>query len=89
MYFNRKNKIKDLSIVDPYNIPMIKGVKDTFVDVKAILDDDTKVIIEMQVLNHKGFEKRVLCNAAKNYSIQINKNEDYHLFKSGYSIKYS
>ncbi|MDO8455198.1 MAG: Rpn family recombination-promoting nuclease/putative transposase [Sulfurimonas sp.] len=79
VYDNKKIKIKDLTIVDPYNIPMIKGVKDTFVDVKAVLDDDTKVIIEMQVLNHKGFEKRVLYNAAKNYSIQLSKNDDYHL----------
>ncbi len=79
VYENAKYKIKDLVIVDPYNIPMIKGVKDTFVDVKAVLDDDTKVIIEMQILNHKGFEKRVLYNAAKNYSIQLNKAEDYHL----------
>ncbi len=79
VYENAPHKIKDLTIVDPYNIPMIKGVKDTFVDVKAILDDDSKVIIEMQVLNHKGFEKRVLYNAAKNYSIQLNKKEEYHL----------
>jgi predicted transposase/invertase (TIGR01784 family) len=79
IYQDRINKIKDLTIVDPYNIPMIQGVKDTFVDVKALLDDDTTVIIEMQVLNHKGFEKRVLYNAAKNYSIQLNKNEAYHL----------
>ena len=79
VYDGSKVKIKDLTIVDPYNIPMIKGVKDTFVDVKAILDDNTKVIIEMQVLHHNGFEKRVLYNAAKNYSIQLNKAEDYHL----------
>lgn len=79
VYNESKIKIKDLTIVDPYNIPMIKGVKDTFVDVKAVLDDDTIVIIEMQVLNHKGFEKRVLYNAAKNYSIQLNKAEDYQL----------
>ncbi len=72
-------KIKDLTIVDPYNIPMLKGMKDTYVDVKALLDNDTTVIIEMQVLNHSGFEKRVLYNAAKNYSIQLNKSEDYHL----------
>ncbi|VAW86627.1 hypothetical protein MNBD_GAMMA16-2149, partial [hydrothermal vent metagenome] len=32
-----------------------------------------------QVLNHPGFEKRVLCNAAKNYSIQLQKGEDYTL----------
>ena len=79
IYDNRPTKIKDLTIVDPYNIPMIKGIKDTYVDVKAILDNDTKVIIEMQVLHHEGFEKRVLYNAAKNYSIQLNKSEDYHL----------
>lgn len=79
IYMDRKHKIKDLTIVDPYNIPMLKGIKDTYVDVKAILDDDTKVIIEMQVLNHKGFEKRILYNAAKNYSVQLNKAEEYHL----------
>ena len=50
-----------------------------FLDVKAVLDDETKVIIEMQILNHEGFEKRVLYNLAKNYSTQLNKAEDYYL----------
>ena len=79
VYENSKVKIKDLTIVDPYNIPMIKGMKDTFVDVKAQLDDNSKVIIEMQVIHHTAFDKRVLYNAAKNYSVQLNKAEDYHL----------
>jgi len=74
-----KYPIKDLTIVDPYNIPMLKGMKDTYVDVKAILEDNSKVIIEMQVLNHEGFEKRILYNIAKNYSAQLNKGEDYNL----------
>ena len=74
-----KYAIVDLTIVDPYNIPMLKGMKDTFVDVKAILEDNSKVIIEMQVLNHESFEKRVLYNIAKNYSAQLNKGEDYNL----------
>ena len=77
--FENSAKIIDLTIVDPYNIPMLKGMKDTFVDVKAILDNNTKVIIEMQVLNHAGFEKRILYNAAKNYSMQLQKSDDYHL----------
>lgn len=77
--FNHNSKIIDLDIVDPYNIPMLKGMKDSFVDVKAKLDDASLVIIEMQVLNNEGFEKRVLYNAAKNYSVQLNKSEDYHL----------
>ena len=77
--FAKQQKITDLTIVDPYNIPMLKGMKDTFVDVKAELDDGSRVIIEMQVLNHEGFEKRVLYNAAKNYSIQLAQGEAYHL----------
>jgi len=46
-------------------------MKDTFVDVKAVLDDSSHVIIEMQVLNTEGLEKRVLYNAAKKYASQL------------------
>ena len=77
--FPRDQKISDLTIVDPYNIPMIKGMKDTYVDVKAVLDDGSKVIIEMQVLNVEAFEKRVLYNAVKNYSTQLESGENYSL----------
>lgn len=79
--FGKNNEILDLDIADPYSIPQLKGMKDTFVDVKAVLSDKTTVIIEMQVLNHQGFEKRILYNAAKNYSIQLNKGERFDLLK--------
>jgi predicted transposase/invertase (TIGR01784 family) len=72
-------KITELTIVDPYQIPLLQGMKDTFVDVKAVLSNQTKVIIEMQVLNVEGFEKRILYNAAKSYSTQLLKGEKYHL----------
>ena len=77
--FDNKQKITDLTIVDPYSIPLLRGMKDTYVDVKAELSDKSRVIIEMQVLNHEGFEKRILYNAAKNYSIQLKKGDAYHL----------
>jgi predicted transposase/invertase (TIGR01784 family) len=80
--FSGNHKVKDLTTVDPYNIPMLKWMKDTFVDVKAVLDNDTKVIIEMQVLNYHGFEKRVLYNAVGNYSVQLKKSDDYHLLNT-------
>jgi predicted transposase/invertase (TIGR01784 family) len=54
-------------------------MKDTYVDVKAILNDNTKVIIEMQVLNVASFEKRILYNAAKNYSSQLKETQEYNL----------
>ncbi|MDD5037693.1 MAG: Rpn family recombination-promoting nuclease/putative transposase [Methylococcaceae bacterium] len=71
--------IQELTIVDPYPIPLIKGMKDTYVDVKARLADGRRVIIEMQVLNVQGFEQRILYNAAKAYSLQLQKGEDYGL----------
>lgn len=70
-------EVIDLTIVDPYQIPLLKGMKDSYVDVKAVLSNGTKVIIEMQVLNVEGFEKRVLYNAAKLYSTQLKKATHY------------
>ena len=69
--------ITDLEIVDPYQIPLLNGMKDSYVDVKAILSNHTKVIIEMLVLNVEGFEKRVLYNVAKLYSTQLKKAQSY------------
>ena len=58
---------------------MLKGMKDTYVDVKAVLANGKHVIIEMQVLNVPGFEKRILHNAAKEYATQLKKGDDYTL----------
>jgi len=69
--------IQDLEIIDPYQAPQLKGMKDTYLDVKAKLVDQTSVIVEMQVLNVLGFEKRVLYNAAKAFSIQLDAGEAY------------
>lgn len=75
---NFEHKIIDLTIVDPYQIPLLKGMKDSYVDVKAVLSNHSKVIIEMQILNMPGFEKRVLYNAAKLYSSQLDKSQNYN-----------
>ncbi|MFH1961416.1 MAG: Rpn family recombination-promoting nuclease/putative transposase [bacterium] len=75
--FGEGEKIVDLTIVDPYQIPLVNGMKDSFVDVKAKLSNHKNVIIEMQVLNVSGFEKRILYNAAKSYSTQLSKGEDF------------
>lgn len=76
--------INDLEILNPYLAPKIRGVKDTYLDIKAkIIDSATNeertVIIEMQVLNVEGFEKRILYNAAKSYSIQLTTGQGYNL----------
>jgi predicted transposase/invertase (TIGR01784 family) len=69
--------VQDLTILNPYQAPKIRGIKDTYLDVKALLSTGKTVIIEMQVLNVEGFEKRILYNAAKAYSIQLSAGEAY------------
>jgi predicted transposase/invertase (TIGR01784 family) len=76
--------IQDLEILNPYLAPRIRGIKDTYLDIKArIIDAETgeqrTVIIEMQVLNVEGFEKRILYNAAKSYSTQLKSGQAYNL----------
>ncbi len=75
--------IQDLEIINPYLAPKIRGVKDTYLDIKAkIIDAESReprtVIIEMQVLNIEGFEKRILYNAAKSYSTQLKSGQSYN-----------
>jgi predicted transposase/invertase (TIGR01784 family) len=79
MLYEGKSVILDLEIVNPYQGPRIRGIKDTYLDVKAKITGDKTVIIEMQVLNVEGFEKRILYNASKAYSIQLETGEDYTL----------
>lgn len=69
--------IQDLIILDPYQAPKILGIKSSYLDVKARLSNGNWVIIEMQVLNVEGFEKRVLYNATKTYSAQLRKGDEY------------
>ncbi len=71
--------IEDLSIEDPYNVPKLIGMKESAVDVKATLSDNSIVIIEMQILNHDGFESRILYNTAKNYANQLDRSDRYSL----------
>ncbi len=35
--YQGEQAIVDLTIVDPYQVPMLKGMKDGYVDVKAVL----------------------------------------------------
>ena len=69
--------IEDLEIIDPYSASKVRGLKDTYLDVRAKITGNQTVIIEMQVLNVAAFEKRVLYNAAKVYSTQLKTGEGY------------
>lgn len=79
LLYQGNSAIESLEILNPYQPPKIRGVKDTYLDIRAKLNNEQTVIIEMQVLNVEGFEKRILYNAAKAYSIQLDTGVDYTL----------
>jgi len=60
-------RIASLEIVDPYSIPRLEGMKDSYLDVRAVLDDGQHVIIEMQVLNVPGMEKRRISSCSPSW----------------------
>jgi len=81
LIYQGESVIEDLEIIDPYLAPKVTGLKDTYLDVKAKLNDGSLVIIEMQVLNVESFSKRVLYNATKAYSLQLQAGEGYRFLK--------
>lgn len=81
LIYEGNSTIEDLEIINPNLPPKIQGLKDTYLDVKATLNDGTLVIIEMQVLNVQSFGKRVLFNAAKTYAFQLQAGEGYRMLK--------
>jgi predicted transposase/invertase (TIGR01784 family) len=76
--FPKHKRVVDVEIVNPYNIKALKDMEDTSIDIKAELNDKSQIIIEINVLNYEGFEKKVLYNLTKNYSSQLT-TRNYHL----------
>ena len=77
MHLDHPYLIQEVDILDPYLAPKIQGVKDTYLDVRVRDEAGRSYVIEMQVLNVAGFEKRILYNACKAYVNQIGRGEHY------------
>ncbi len=73
----RHNPIVDLTIINPYQMPLVEGLKETYVDIKAKLETGATVLIEMQAYNQGGFGKRIQSNLAQNYSTQLQSGDKY------------
>ncbi len=82
-----KSIIQDLEIIDPYNPGDTISLKDTYLDVRAVLNDGSNVIIEMQVLNVPAWEKRVVYNLCKTYGNQLKTGEGYRKLKPVIALK--
>ncbi|NET56623.1 MAG: Rpn family recombination-promoting nuclease/putative transposase [Symploca sp. SIO2E6] len=84
--YGGKKTIHSLTIVNPYNPGQVLSLKDTYLDVKAVLADGSIVLIEMQIASMTAFNKRVAYNLAKAYSNQLVKGEDYPLLNPAIAV---
>lgn len=69
--------ITSLELLNPYLGPVIANRKETYLDIKARLNDGSLVVIEMQMLQVPAFEVRVVYNAAKAYTMQLERGKAY------------
>jgi predicted transposase/invertase (TIGR01784 family) len=86
LLLQENHKIVNVDILTPYQLPDLKGGKVTIVDVKAKDQNDKTYIVEMQVAEVDGFDKRVLYYASKSYSAQIERGDQYENLNPTYFI---
>jgi hypothetical protein len=75
--FHGDYRVVQVTILNPYQLPKLKGGKVTIIDVKATDQLGRTYIIEMQVGDIDGFAKRVLFYSSKSYSDQIKRADFY------------
>ena len=84
--FEGGERIVEVEIVNPYQLPRIAGEKASIIDVRAKDERGRQFVVEMQVASAKCFSKRVQYYAARDYSMQIDSGDKYHLLKPTFLI---
>ncbi|MDX2301802.1 MAG: Rpn family recombination-promoting nuclease/putative transposase [Microscillaceae bacterium] len=79
-------RIKEVSLLNPFQLPRIAGEKSSIIDVKVMDERGSTFIVEMQVAEPAGFDKRVLYYTSKDYAGQINIGEEYPKLKPVFFI---
>ncbi|MGB0931648.1 MAG: Rpn family recombination-promoting nuclease/putative transposase, partial [Chitinophagales bacterium] len=80
------DKIQSVTLVDPFQLPRIRGEKASIIDVRAKDARGRSFIIEMQVVEKEGFAKRIQYYSCKDYASQINIGDDYPKLKPVYFV---
>ncbi len=80
------NRIKSVTLLNPYLIPRVAEEKSSIIDVRATDQKGQRFVIEMQVADKKGFNERVQYYTARDFSMQIDKGEDYTKLRPVYFV---
>ena len=78
--------IKEVTIANPYQFPRIAGEKASIIDVRAKDARGRQFVVEMQVAETDGFDKRVQYYTCRDYSMQIERGDEYPKLKPTYFI---
>ena len=70
-------EVKDLEIIDPFNLSENIDLKESIIDVKAKTKDNKTVIIEFQLCGNKNFVDRIFYYISKNIVNELHEGEDY------------
>ena len=71
-------EIKKIEIKNPEMTKPSKEAKREILDIRATINDDSLIDIEMQVKDYKNINKRSIAYLAKLYSDQLQKGDDYN-----------
>jgi predicted transposase/invertase (TIGR01784 family) len=71
------HRIVDVEYLSPEQLPLRKDLKLSILDVKCTDAQGTRYVVEMQVIEVEGFQKRVVYNACKAYATQLGVGENY------------
>ena len=70
-------EVKDLEIIDPFNLSENIELKESIIDVKAKTKDNKTVIIEFQLCGNMNFVDRIFYYISKNIVNELHEGEDY------------
>ena len=71
-------EVKDLEIIDPFNLSENIDLKESIIDIKAKTKDNQTVIIEIQLCGNIDFLKRIFYYISKNVVNEVMEGENYN-----------
>ncbi|MCX8474029.1 MAG: Rpn family recombination-promoting nuclease/putative transposase, partial [Sediminibacterium sp.] len=74
---NDTNAIIDIEFKNTFQLPIIQNLKASILDIKVTDKNNTSYIVEMQVSEPAGIDKRLLYYTSKAYAQQIDIGDDY------------
>ena len=86
MRLEGESQVVSVKIENPYMFPASHGGKTVVIDVRATDHLGRHFIVEMQVADKEGFEKRTQFYASRDYAAQIDRGEEYVKLRPTYFI---